>query len=522
MNTDISFGKYVQNNDSFGGFSEAPNTASFEGDELATTSKNTNYRENTPSLSKSMDSPISVFETSNSIKFTDDDSSLYRDPSLHVDRTLLRNRYRIIRRIGRGAFGTVYLVQDIKTGIEYALKMIECADTNELNRAFQEVWPVKDIKHEGLVQYLDIFVHEDQDSITGTNTTRFCILMEYYSEGDLLQLIESKYKSQSQFTEREIIEYMRQLTEGVRYLHSRSLIHRDLKPQNCFVANQGKSLFIGDFGLVTKLESTFLSTVAGTLRFMAPEVLSNKKYEYAADIWSLGCIFYELVTLRLDRNMYMDVFSQNDFYRELLKEITEKHKYSQDLARLLVDMFQVQPTLRITTEEVLRRLSGYEKGEYSAHERSEVIVCEGCGLTALVECVGCKSFLCNTCFNDAHKFGVMKKHEKLEIKGANIVQVDKMMSQKVQRNAKQDRSRQVNEITETKLFDDKPKTKKKLSMTKKKASPSTDLFFTEKSITNEFNDEKDTPKFYGKTTAQKTSSFASKPTGKLFDLKKAK
>jgi serine/threonine protein kinase len=146
---------------------------------------------------------------------------------------------------------------------------------------------------------------------------------------------------------------------------------------------------------------------------MAPEVLSNKKYEYAADVWSLGCIFYELLTLRLDRNMYMDVFSKVDFYRDLLKELDELG-YSQDMARLIVDMFEIQPRLRVTTEQVLAKIQKMLHGEYSARTDT-VVSCEGCEGTAYVECVGCKSYLCNDCFSDSHKFGAMKRHEKIDL-----------------------------------------------------------------------------------------------------------
>jgi serine/threonine protein kinase len=399
--------------------SEQPNLASFE------SQKATDQRSVTPQLpslnektERSYGGALS--RTEESISFSDDYSDMYTTPTPESPSSrLLNKRYEIVRRIGRGAFGVVQLVKDTKTGNEYALKMIECTDMMELNRAMQEVFPVKDISHEGLVRYLDVFVHEDKDS-TGTVTTKFCILMNYYSEGDMLQMIEKRFAKEEYFDEKQALSYMKQLAEGVHHLHQKTLIHRDLKPQNVFVANNEKSLFIGDFGLVTKLEKTFLSTVAGTLRFMAPEVLSNKKYEYAADVWSLGCIFYELLTLRLDRNMYMDVFSKPDFYRDLIKEIKDQLGYSQDLSRLLVDMFEIQPGLRVTTEQVLKRIEKMQKGEYS-ETKEDTLMCEGeCGKIAHVECVGCKSFLCNNCFSDSHKFGAMKKHEKIALNVPNI------------------------------------------------------------------------------------------------------
>jgi serine/threonine protein kinase len=340
-----------------------------------------------------------------SISFADESSGLYESPAEVIgDSSLLNKRYELVKKLAKGAFGVVHLVRDTKTGNEYALKMIECTDDIELNRAMQEVLPVKDIKHESLVNYLDVFVHNN-------TTTKFCILMEYYENGDMLRMLEKRKANEEYYDEQEILLFMKQLTEGVHHLHSKGLIHRDLKSQNIFVTNNSESLVIGDFGLVTKLEKSFLSTVAGTLRYMAPEVLSNKKYEFSADVWSLGCIFYELISLRLDRNMYMDALSLENFEIGLIEEIVDQLGYSKDLAQLMVHMLEKEPKSRITTEHLLETIDKMQRGEYSALPEG-ALACEGCRGVAHVECIGCESFMCNKCFTDSHKIGAMKKHEK--------------------------------------------------------------------------------------------------------------
>merc|ERR1712072_339669 len=121
--------------------------------------------------------------------------------------------------------------------------------------------------------------------------------MEFCPEGDLKQKIENEFGS---FTEDYILTIFAQIMEAVQYLHSKNVIHRDLKSQNVFLAHDGR-VRLGDFGLCKHTQAikgvaSKELTHAGTDCYMAPEMLSSKKYGKPADVWALGCVLYELLT----------------------------------------------------------------------------------------------------------------------------------------------------------------------------------------------------------------------------------
>jgi NIMA (never in mitosis gene a)-related kinase len=123
------------------------------------------------------------------------------------------------------------------------------------------------------------------------------ILMEYVDGGDLSQAI--KQRGTKPFTEEEIMSIFIQLVLGLQYIHDRKIVHRDIKPQNIFLTRVGVAK-IGDFGVARALDGThdLCQTVIGTPYYLSPEVWSNEPYNSQTDIWSLGCILYELCALK--------------------------------------------------------------------------------------------------------------------------------------------------------------------------------------------------------------------------------
>jgi NIMA (never in mitosis gene a)-related kinase len=121
--------------------------------------------------------------------------------------------------------------------------------------------------------------------------------MEYVDGGDLSQAI--KQRGTKPFTEEEIMNIFIQLVLGLQYIHDRKIVHRDIKPQNVFLTRVGVAK-IGDFGVARALDGThdLCQTVIGTPYYLSPEVWSNEPYNSQTDIWSLGCILYELCALK--------------------------------------------------------------------------------------------------------------------------------------------------------------------------------------------------------------------------------
>ena len=123
----------------------------------------------------------------------------------------------------------------------------------------------------------------------------FHIVMEYCESGDLAGII--KRRTSKPFSEKQILDWFVQLSMAVDYIHSRHILHRDLKSNNVFVT-ANNIIKLGDFGIARVLDRTLeqAKTVIGTPYYMSPEVCESKPYSYKSDLWALGCILYEMCT----------------------------------------------------------------------------------------------------------------------------------------------------------------------------------------------------------------------------------
>lgn len=119
--------------------------------------------------------------------------------------------------------------------------------------------------------------------------------MEYVDGVTLGDRIKNNYRNDIKFTDKEILKYFTEIVLAIRYIHSKGILHRDLKPENVFIASDD-TIKLGDFGLSRVVDDT-ASTICGTPAYMAPEIVVNKLYDEKADVWSLGVILYELITL---------------------------------------------------------------------------------------------------------------------------------------------------------------------------------------------------------------------------------
>ena len=204
--------------------------------------------------------------------------------------SLSSQNYQKIELIGKGNFGEAWKVQpkfiDRSQGQEFIMKEIICSQ-QDITISKNEIEMLKKCRHDSIVNYIEDF-YEDN---------KILIIMEFCSGGDLAKFIEKQKES----LPIEIVDaWVLQLTSGLRFIHKEKIIHRDLKPANIFLTTD-KKLKIGDFGISKKLERTsgFASTrAAGTYFYMAPEILGGEKYNTMADMWSLGVIVFEIVTLK--------------------------------------------------------------------------------------------------------------------------------------------------------------------------------------------------------------------------------
>ena len=203
-------------------------------------------------------------------------------------------KYALISKIASGTFGTIYKAcKDFKF---FAIKKIslENQEKNEIDKIKEEAKLLEKIKNclfynnNYIVQYFESF-QEKKD---------FYIVMEYCDKGDLNSLIQKRKEKKKFFSEDEIWKIFIQLLIGIGLIHKNKIIHRDLKPLNIFLTIKGGKK-IGDFGVSKLLKNQKkANTFVGTLYYISPEMINNKAYDYKCDIWSLGCILYELCTFK--------------------------------------------------------------------------------------------------------------------------------------------------------------------------------------------------------------------------------
>ena len=191
------------------------------------------------------------------------------------------SKYDIIQEMGRGAFSTVYKIKSKSDNTIYCLKKINIKKTPDRKN---EINILSKLNHPNLVKFITSY--EDEEGIY--------IIMEFCIYGDLYSLLHMVKKKKVYVNEEIIWDIAYQCLQGLEYLHSQQIIHRDIKLLNIFMS-KNKIVKIGDMGMskILSKKEMKLSRV-GTPLFLAPELVLKEKYDYKADIWSLGCSIYHL------------------------------------------------------------------------------------------------------------------------------------------------------------------------------------------------------------------------------------
>ncbi|KAJ9470926.1 Serine/threonine-protein kinase nekl-2 [Diplonema papillatum] len=257
------------------------------------------------------------------------------------------SRYSKTRILGTGSFGRVYLVRRVGAGADDGEELvvkrtaIQGLGAQLLEANANEVYVLTVLSHPNVIRYIDHFV--DDESYLN-------LVTEYCSGGDLQQLIEKRRGEVSRFTEPETAYILFQLLLGVQYLHSSQVMHRDLKPGNVFLC-EDLCVKIGDFGISKMLSSqSMATTMVGTPFYLSPEVCNNEPYTHPADMWSVGCILYELLTLQrpfVGPNILAVAHAINSCVYPPL----ERTRFADVVASLL----QSSPSKRLTAAQVLHK-----------------------------------------------------------------------------------------------------------------------------------------------------------------------
>lgn len=227
-------------------------------------------------------------EPKDEVEVSDDDEKEpevdYRTVTVNTEQKV-SDVYDIEERLGSGKFGQVFRLVEKRTGKIWAGKFFKAYSAKEKENIRQEISIMNCLHHPKLVQCVDAF--EEKANIV--------MVLEIVSGGELFErIIDEDFE----LTERECIKYMRQISEGVEYIHKQGIVHLDLKPENIMCVNKtGTRIKLIDFGLARRLENAgSLKVLFGTPEFVAPEVINYEPIGYATDMWSIGVICYILVS----------------------------------------------------------------------------------------------------------------------------------------------------------------------------------------------------------------------------------
>jgi NIMA (never in mitosis gene a)-related kinase len=220
----------------------------------------------------------------------------------------------------------------------------------EKENAINEVRILASVNHPNVASYKEAFFEQ----ATGT----LCIVMEFADGGDLQSKIDAAKRTNRLMKEDEIWSIFYQMVHGLHALHSRKIVHRDIKCANVFLTKSG-TVKLGDLNVSKINKAGVMNTQTGTPYYASPEVWSDKPYDKSSDIWSLGAVLYEMTALQ-------PPFTAKDMkslYQRVIKGVYSKipQQYSSDLSNMIASLLQVDPQRRPTTEQILHMPAFIEK-----------------------------------------------------------------------------------------------------------------------------------------------------------------
>uniref|UniRef100_A0A672Y2L8 non-specific serine/threonine protein kinase n=1 Tax=Sphaeramia orbicularis TaxID=375764 RepID=A0A672Y2L8_9TELE len=252
------------------------------------------------------------------------------------------DKYDKVKKIGEGSFGKAILVTSKEDGRQYVIKEIGISgmSSKERQESRKEVAVLANMSHPNIVQYKESF--EEGGCLY--------IVMDYCEGGDLFKRINSQ--KGVLFSEEQILNWFVQICLALKHIHDRKILHRDIKSQNIFLTKDG-TVQLGDFGIARVLNSTveLARTCIGTPYYLSPEICENKPYNNKSDIWALGCVLYEMCTLK-------HAFEAGNMKNLVLKIIRGSYPpvsvhYSQELRSLLAQLFKRNPRERPSVSSIL-------------------------------------------------------------------------------------------------------------------------------------------------------------------------
>ena len=256
-------------------------------------------------------------------------------------------KFRNLTKIGQGASGGVYTAYQVGTNKCVAIKQMNLEQQPKKDLIINEILVMKDSKHKNVVNFMDSFLVKGD----------LWVVMEYMEGGSLTDVVTFNMMSEGQ-----ISAVCRETLHGLQFLHSKGVIHRDIKSDNILLSMEG-SIKLTDFGFCAQINESHMkrTTMVGTPYWMAPEVVTRKEYGRKIDIWSLGIMAIEMVegeppylTESPLRALYLIATNGTP-------QIKEEHNLSPVFKDFLAFALKVDPEKRASAHDLLRVSGGLAK-----------------------------------------------------------------------------------------------------------------------------------------------------------------
>jgi len=256
--------------------------------------------------------------------------------------------YKRVSVLGHGQQGTAVLLKDPASEDVAVAKEIELSrlTREDLNSLINEVAMLRSFNHENVISYYGYFYHADH----------LCIVMEFAPSGTLANAIERHVREERRFDTAQVAFWLSQLGNALQYVHSKSILHRDLSTANVFLSSSG-DIKLGDFGIARAFDKeTLAQTVCGTPYYLSPELVSGKPYGAPSDCWALGVILFEMLTLSRPFTAsslggLVIAITQVQFQKQLLRSCG----HPAEMQAIVVELLCADPAQRLTTTALLAR-----------------------------------------------------------------------------------------------------------------------------------------------------------------------
>lgn len=248
------------------------------------------------------------------------------------------------RVIKSGASGTAVLCEDTDTGRKVVKKRIKCKTQREVENAKNEAQLLEDLRSTNVIGF---------GSFEQPNRREVDIIMDYADGGDLGDEIDKRARRRDYYTEQQLLERFADMVKAISTMHARGIVHRDIKPQNIFLQD-GKAK-VGDFGIARTCSTNGrVRTPVGTPLYLDPQRCEGRDYGQKADMWSLGCVLYEMACLE----PAFTAKSMGELKRKVLRGNVDYSRipshYSDEIKHIIKGLLEVKEQNRLSVTDLLR------------------------------------------------------------------------------------------------------------------------------------------------------------------------